>query len=313
MAMRLQSSRYPSITPVELRQIRYFVAVAQELHFGRAARRLRVSQPPLSRQISALEREVGVTLLRRTSHQVELTEAGRVFLRDCREIVAALDRATAAARDAGDQPAGPLRIGFVDAMGWPLKDRILQELVRRHPRVVPMLEPGSSADHVRAVVEHQLDLGVIWDHRHRKEEDGLDRLVVREDPVQLAVARDHSFARRRQVPLAGLSGEPLIMGHRRENPGVHDAMMAALQRLKVRPQVRYSTGSAIIDLVAAGLGVAFITAASLHGMRPDIVVRPLQRALNVQLIMVWRRDSASPSVRGFVEIARELKEAGQLA
>src|SRR6266850_7650903 len=105
---------------MELRQLRYFVAVAEELHFGRAARRMRVSQPPLSRQISALERELGVTLLNRTSRRVELTAAGHAFLNESRQVLGAVERATSTARTVAVQPSGVLRLGFVHAIGWPL-------------------------------------------------------------------------------------------------------------------------------------------------------------------------------------------------
>jgi DNA-binding transcriptional LysR family regulator len=299
---------------MELRQLRYFVAVAETLHFGNAARRLRVSQPPLSQQISALERELGVKLLTRTSHHVELTEAGRLFLPECREVLANVDRATALARRTNPVPSGPLRIGFVAAVGWPLKSRLLAELLKRHPAVVPILGASSSAEQLRAIRAHQLDVGLIWEQKTPGvDESDLARLVVREDPIELCMARNDPLAHRKRIPVGTLADQVLFLADRAENPQAHDAMVDVLRRRRVSPKVQYATGSGIIDLVAAGFGVSFITAASPLSRRPDIVMRPFSPPLSIaRLVIVWQRDNPAPTLRAFTEIAHELSAAGQL-
>jgi DNA-binding transcriptional LysR family regulator len=289
---------------MELRQIRYFVAVAEELHFGRAARRVRVSQPPLSRQIADLERELGVKLLTRSSHRVELTAAGVAFLNDSREILAAIERAKATARTVNTEPSGPLRIGFVKAIGWPLKSTIIRDVIGRYPRIAPTLEPGSTAEQLRALRSRQLDVAVIWEApTHSKRHADLDRLVLRTDPIDLAMAPIHPFARRRHVTVEHLSNQVLVLSHRSENPDAHEAILALLKRHRVSPHLLYSDGSGIADLVAAGLGVCFMSVASPHRGRPDIVLRPFHPPLRLlALTMVWLRDSTLPALRGFLEV-----------
>jgi DNA-binding transcriptional LysR family regulator len=300
---------------MELRQLRYFVAVAEELHFGRAARRLRVSQPPLSRQIAELERELGVKLLDRSSHHVELTTSGGAFLSESREILAAVERAKATARSVSAEPSGPLRIGFIQAQGWPLKSAIIREVIGRHPGIAPAFEPGSTAEQIRALRARQLDVAVIVEApRRRPGGSDLERLVLREDPTDLAVAINHPFVRRRRIPLEQLSDQVLIIANRAENPDAHDAVIAALQRHAVRPHLLYSDSSGIVDLTAAGVGVCFITSSSPHRSRVDIVIRPLNPPLiAIQLVMVWLRSNELPALKGFVEVLTELNEAGQLA
>jgi DNA-binding transcriptional LysR family regulator len=299
---------------MELRHIRYFVAVAEELHFGRAARRVRVSQPPLSRQIADLERELGVKLLIRSSHRVELTAPGVAFLNDSREILAAIERAKATARTVNTQPAGPLRIGFVKAIGWPLKSSVIREVIGRYPRITPTLEPGSTAEQLRALRSRQLDVAVIWETApHSKRHADLDRLVLRKDPIDLAVPPGHPLARRRHVSMEHLATQVLITSHRSENPDAHDALITTLKRHRVSPQLLYSDGSGIADLVAAGLGVCFISAASPHRGRSDIAIRPFHPPFMLAaMTMVWLRDNMLPALRGFLEVLTELNRAGQL-
>jgi DNA-binding transcriptional LysR family regulator len=299
---------------LDLRHLRYFTAVAEELHFGRAARRLKVSQPPLSRQISDLERELGVKLLNRTSHRVELTPAGRAFLAESREITAALERAKSTVRSVVTEPSGLLRLGFVGAVGWGLKPSVLQSVVARYPAIEPAMEPSSTAEQVRAVRDHQLDIGLIWDVTDRLRVDGaLERLVLRADDSMLAVARSHPLAKRTRISIERISDQTLIMAHRRENPELHDALMDALKRYRVTPHIVYRNGAGIIDLVSAGIAVSFIAASSPLIARQDIVARPFaQRIVTFQLALIWLRGNTLPALKGFLEVIAELKDSGQL-
>jgi DNA-binding transcriptional LysR family regulator len=297
---------------LELKQLRYFVAVAEELHFGRAARRLGVSQPPLSRGIGVLERELGLKLFNRTSHRVELTSAGRAFLPECLEIAAAVERAKATVRTVGTQPSGLLRIGFVQAIGWPLQSSVLRKVVERYPAIVPALEPMSTAEQIRAIRDRQLDIGVIW-HAGDKINSIFEELVLAEAPSALAVAAGHPLARRRRVAIEHLAKETLIMSPRRENPEIHDGLMSALKRCGVTPHVMYRRGPGIIDMVAAGIGVSFTASMSPLTARPDIVMRPFnQPLLRVHLALVWLRSNEVASLRAFLEVVTDLRERGQL-
>lgn len=298
---------------MELRQLRYFVAVAQELHFGRAARRMRVSQPPLSRQIADLERQLGVRLLNRTSHHVELTAAGRAFLSESREILAAVERAKATVRSTGAEPSGVLRMGFVPTNGWPLKSNVMRQVIARYPGISLDLEPLSSAEQLRAIRARQIDAGIIWETVKRSRSSNVDRLVVREVEAQLGIEPNHQFARRRRVSIEQLTGETLIIAHRRENPEIHDALLNALKRYRARPKVLYRTGVGILDMVAAGAGVCLLLS-SAPAIRQDLTRRAFSKPLLiVRMSIVWLRGSEPPALRGFLDVATELKDAGQLA
>jgi DNA-binding transcriptional LysR family regulator len=299
---------------MDVRQLRYFIAVAEELHFGRAARRLGVSQPPLSRHIGELERELGVKLLTRTSHRVELTLAGQAFLAESREITVALERAKATVRGVGTPPSGPLRIGFVAAIGWPLRSSILRNVVARYPAIVPALEPMSSAEQTRAIRDRQLDMGVVWYARKGRIVDSmLETMVLSEAETVLAMGVGHPLAKRKQVSVELLAGETVIMAHRRENPEIHDRLVDASKRLGITPNILYRNGSGIIDMVAAGIGVSYMASMSPLALRPDIVVRPFrQSVMSAQLALVWRRDNKLPALSGFLEVVTALKKSGQL-
>jgi DNA-binding transcriptional LysR family regulator len=184
----------------------------------------------------------------------------------------------------------------------------------RYPGITPALQPASTAEQIRAIRARQLDVGVIWETVPRRQGDtDLDRLVLREDPTQLSLAPTHPLAHRKRVSLERLSDELLLLAHRRENPEAHDDVIAALKRNHVRPRLLYSDGSAIIDLVAAGVGVSFISAASPHMRRADIVSRPLNPSLlTIQMVMVWEQGNSLPALQGFLEVVAEMQEAGQV-
>jgi DNA-binding transcriptional LysR family regulator len=195
-----------------------------------------------------------------------------------------------------------------------LKSGIIREVLGRYPRITPGLEPGSTAEQLRALRSRQLDVAVIWETAtHSKRHSDLDRLVLRADPIDLAMAPNHPFARRRHVTVEHLSNQVLVLSHRSENPDAHDVVIALLKRHRVSPQLLYSDGSGIVDLVAAGLGVCLMSAVSPHRSRSDIVIRPFHPPLTLmKLTMVWLHDNMLPALRGFLEVLSELERAGQL-
>lgn len=196
-----------------------------------------------------------------------------------------------------------------------MKSAIIREVIARHPGIAPTFEPGSSAEQIRALRARQLDVAVIVDAGRRRSADSdLERLVLREDPAELAVALKHPFARRRRVRVEQLADQVLIIANRAENPAAHDAVIAALQRHRVRPHLLYADSSGIVDLTAAGVGVCFITSSSPHRSRLDIAIRPFSQPLiAVQLVMAWLRSNELPALKGFVEVLSELNQEGQLA
>ena len=220
---------------VELRQLRYFVAVAEELHFRRAAVRLHISQPPLSQQIAALEHELGVRLLERTRRRVELTPAGEAFLRDARATLAELDVAVSSARaiDAGLE--GVLRVGFVGSALLSIVPTTVQRFRRTRPGAEIELRERSTVEQLRAVSTGLVDVGLVRPPIEADETMHVE--VVRREHTVAALPEGHPLAELRRVPLRRLAAEPLVLFPRRQAPGYHDLLIGRLAATGVTPHV----------------------------------------------------------------------------
>jgi DNA-binding transcriptional LysR family regulator len=289
---------------MELRQLRYFVAVAEELHFRRAAERLHVSQPPLSHQIQALEAEMGCLLLARTRRRVELTPAGAAFLRDARAILAELDAAVATARQIHAGQTGRLRINFVGSALLSIVPGAVQRFRDARPEVEVELRERATVDQVRAVLDGVVDLGLVRPpiEPHR---DLRVQTVVRE-PTFVVVPAGHPLAELEVVALARVAAEPLVLFPRDQAPGFHDVLINALAGTGVAPRVvQYAPETTtIIGLVAAGIGVSLVPASVRRLEIEGVAYRPVPEAPDVELAAITRADDASPLVQAFVDHAR---------
>jgi DNA-binding transcriptional LysR family regulator len=289
---------------MELRQLRYFVAVAEELHFRRAAARLHISQPPLSQQIAALEKELGVRLLARTRRRVELTLAGESFLRDARAMLTELDVASTKARAIEAGQAGMLRVTFVGSALLSIVPTTVQRFRRSRPGVEVEVRERSTVEQLRA-----LDIGIadvalvrppIEPHPELRTE-----LVMRERTVA-AVPGDHALAALKRIPLRRLAAEPLVLFPRLQAPGFHDLLIGQLAATGVAPQVvQYAPEMlTIIGLVAAGIGVSPVPASVAALSVPGVEYRPLTGAPDAELLAVTRASDESALVRAFVAEAQ---------
>jgi DNA-binding transcriptional LysR family regulator len=285
---------------MELRQLRYFVAVAEELHFHRAAERLHISQPPLSQQIRQLEDEMECRLLARSRRRVELTAAGTAFLRDVRAILGELDAAVAAARRIEAGQTGRLRVNFVGSALLSIVPGTVQRFRAARPGVEVELHERPTADQVRGVHEGSVDLGLVrlpvevpTDLRVRR--------VLREDTVA-ALPANHDLAREERVPLERLAGEPLVLFPRGQAPGFHDLLVRSLAGAHV---VQYAPETqTIIGLVAAGIGVSLVPASVRRLSLDGVVYRPVDGAPDSELAAISRADNESPLVAAFIEHTR---------
>jgi DNA-binding transcriptional LysR family regulator len=285
---------------MELRQLRYFVAVAEELHFRRAAASLHVSQPPLSHQIRALETEMGCTLLKRTRRRVELTPSGETFLRDARSLLAGLDGAVATARRVAAGETGRLRVDFVGSALLSVVPGIVHGFREARPGVEVELRERPTVDGLRDVLDGTVDVGLV-----RAPIDAVDALrcvsVLRERTVA-ALPANHPLAALRRIPLRRLAAEPLVLFPRDQAPGFHDLLMASLAATGAHPRVvQYAPETlTIIGLVAAGIGVS-IGAESIARLALDgVTYRPLSGAPDAELLAVARADDDSPLVAAFI-------------
>lgn len=293
---------------MELRHLRYFVAVAEELHFRRAAERLHMSQPPLSQQVRALEAELGVELLRRNQRRVELTPSGLAFLDDAREILARVDAAVAGTRRIAAGEVGELRVGFVGSAMYGRVPELLRRFGERRPDVAVRLRELTSTAQVTALQESHIDVGFL---RPPVLAEGVTVEVIEREGVVLAVPADHDLARRRRIDLTDLTEESFITLSRSDGPGINvaltGAMAAAGAPFRIVQEV--SELATAVGLVAAGVGVCVVPASLSALDRHDVAYRPLVGAAPaVELALARRTADDAPVVQTFLEVARERVE-----
>jgi DNA-binding transcriptional LysR family regulator len=295
---------------MELRHLRYFIAVAEELHFGRAAQRLCITQPPLSFQIQSLERELGVQLFVR-GRRVQLTEAGRALLAKAREAIEAADAAARAAQQAGLTVNGRLRVGYPAAGVFELPPLALRIFQERFPHVGVETVVAATGAHLEALDADQLDvafvrLGVL-------DREAMQFRALQPEPLLLAVPSDHALARLPVVPVACLAGERMILFPHALEPLLYRYLVTdVLGRSRVAPSVVFeaTTQESACSAVAARLGVAFVgeSFARIFAM-PGVAYRPFAPPRPVSSLGVaWRQGSTSSAVRRFLEVLDELAE-----
>ena len=289
---------------MELRQLRYFIAVAEELHFRRAAARLHISQPPLSQQIARLEDELGVRLLNRTRRRVELTAAGDAFLRDARAMLAELDVAVATVRRIETGQAGVLRVNFVGSALLSIVPGIVQRFRGARPGVELELRERSTIEQLRALTAGVVDVGLV--RPPVEPEAGLKTEVVMRERTVAALPAGHPLAKLSRVPLRRMAAEPLVLFPREQAPGYHDLLTGRLAATGTSPHVvQYAPEMlTIIGLVAAGIGVSPVPASLRHLALDGVSYRPLAGAPDTELLAVTRADDESPLVAAFLAEAR---------
>lgn len=292
---------------MDLRQFRYFVAVAEERHFGRAAERLHMAQPPLSTAIRQLEGELGVALFHRTTRRVDLTDAGRAYLERVRGILGEVDEAAHHARQVAAGAVGHLTLGCVGSATYSLLPTLSRHLATELPGIDfsfrgEMLAP----DQVEALRSGAIDVALL---RPPVADPSLAVHVLRRDRLVVALPAEHPLADRTEVRAADLAGLDLIVHSADRHSVMHDVVFGVLREAGVDPHVRHEVGetSTLITLVAGGLGVAVVpepvTALALNG----VVYRPLVRpATAVELSVAYRTDRNEPHLARAVGVIRRL-------
>jgi DNA-binding transcriptional LysR family regulator len=297
---------------VELRHLRYFVAVAEERHFGRAAERLHIAQPPLSQQIRRLEAELGVTLLHRTTRRVEVAPAGEVLLVRAREILVAVDGATEDTRRAARGEFGALAVGFTGSATYELLPKLAAALRRALPGVAlnlrgELLTPAQ----VASLLDGTLDLGLL---RPPVRERELAVEVVRREPLVAVLPEAHPLATADAVPLEELKGEPFVVYPSHFRSVVHDAVEETCEAHGFLPRValEVSETATLVSFVAAGLGVSLVPESVRHMTVRGAVYRPLAGdAATVELAVAWRRDNDTAVLARALEVVRsDLRSRG---
>ncbi|WP_296179257.1 LysR family transcriptional regulator [Pseudomonas sp. UBA1879] len=290
---------------MELRHLRYFIAVAEELHFGRAAESLGISQPPLSQQIQALEQELGARLFERTNRRVELSEAGRLFLDEARLVLAQVEKASDVARRAQLGQLGELKIGFTASA--PFTSSIPQAIFafrQQHPAVHLALQEMSSKEVAERLVEESMQVGIM---RPLPLPDSLVAVELLREPLVAVLRSDHPMAQGNEhgIYLKELAAEPFVFFPRSYGSGLYAQLLSLARAAGFTPLFAQEAAEAmtIIGLVAAGLGVTVLPA-SYQRMRIDGVAYRtlLDEEATSAVWLVQRKDQKSPMAKAFVEL-----------
>jgi len=295
---------------VELRHLRYFVAVAEERHITRAAERLGIQQPPLSQQIRALEAELGAPLLRRHPRGVELTQAGEVLLTEARTVLEQVERAVTATRRAGRGEAGRIGLGFTSSASFhPLVPAMVRAYRDAYPLVALSLEESGTSELVDALVQQRLDAAFVRSPIGAA--PGIAVHSILEEPMVAALPAGSLLAiarARHPLPLAALAGEIFILYRRPLGPGLYDAIIAACQRAGYSPNIGQEAPRmlATLSLVAAGLGVTLVPQSMRRLRVHGVIYRRIDSAagLVAPLNLAYRRSEISPAARRFTALAR---------
>jgi DNA-binding transcriptional LysR family regulator len=296
---------------MELRHLRYFVAVGEDQHYGRASRRLGVAQPALSRQIQNLEKEIGFKLFDRMPRGVRLSAAGELFMADARRILQEVSEATARASLVARGQSGALRIGFAENASWhgvaPDSFRRFRE---QHPDVDLQLQPASSLEQLDAVRSGRLDAGFV--NFMPKADADLEQLTVGRQQIELAVPKRHALTRLKKLRLRDLTDAPFIWFPRRASPAFYDRLMHECYRSGLKSPHIVQEGlneATILSLVSAGLGVGWVLGSARWRCPQTVAILPvIDLNMPVSLALAWRRDDTSPLLARFVDVVRRLRE-----
>lgn len=289
----------------ELGQLRCFVAVAEDLHFGRAAARLNMTQPPLSRQIQLLEHVLDVRLLDRTSRSVRLTPAGRAFLPEARRLLRLAESAAVEARRVARGEAGPLTLGFTAGASYGFVPRLVALAKTALPDVDLVLKELTTAEQMEALAFNRLDLGLV---RLPIDRRGIEVACVLREPLLLALPASHPRATGREPVLADIDRQPFIMYSPMTGRYFYDLLASLFRAADIMPDhVQYtSQPHTTLALVSAGLGMALVPESARNLGFANVVLRPLRLApaTFAELFLVWKRDSGNPALPAFRALVR---------
>ena len=295
---------------VELRLWRQFIAVAEELHFGRAASRLHMTQPPLTQAIAGLERALGVRLFDRTKRSVQLTAAGQALVPEARELLARALALPAHARAAAHGESGRLRLAFVSTLGFGLLPQWVRAFRSIYPRVELELIESTGDVQLQGLARGDIDAGFML-HSPGFAPAGLNHLLIVREALVLALPEQHELAVARTLALGRVLDQPLVMFPRRILPSLHDALFAMYHAAGRAPRIAQEAiqMQTIVNLVSAGLGLAWVPDSVRQFQRPGVVYRQLsgkraQAVPGCETSLVWPA-AANPTLERFVEFARE--------
>lgn len=289
----------------DLRQLRQFIAVAEHLHFGRAAAALHISQPPLSRSIQGLEARLGAQLFERSRRKVELTAAGRWYLEEALQVLARLERAGRTVAEMGSGGAGALRIGFVSIADYSVLPGLLRSYKAAHPGVALALREMVTEDQVAALAAGEIDLGFVLPPLAGTP---LESIRLHREGLVIALPEGHPLGRKAgPLRVSRLAGEAFVTVPRALAPALSDSVANLCARAGFSPRVAQEAVQmqTVVSLVSSGLGVAIVPASMLNLKRSGVVYRPVRdEHRRVELRLAWRPEARSAALMQFVQMAR---------
>lgn len=290
---------------MDLRHLRYFQAVAEELSFSKAARRLRIAQPALSRAVQEVEAELGCQLMDRDRRSVRLTPAGAALLQETGLLLDRLEESLRRVRRAASGEDGELRLGYIGPPTRPFLGRLLLEYRRRFPRVTVILEERTPERVWEMVSKGRLSVGLtrpVIAH----EALGLKSLTLREESLCAVVPAHHPFAEKKTLAWSKLATEPIILLARREGAGSHDTILAACQEAGFSSRIAHTPSliGTILQYVEAGAGIGIVPESVLP-LDPSLRLLPLTPRHTIPLVMVWSKDGDDPPVIAFRDLIQD--------
>lgn len=292
---------------IELRQLRYFVAVAEEMHFGRAAARLHMTQPPLSQTIQSLEAMLGTPLFFRTRRSVALTPAGLALLPEARRLLVQAGSLPDLARRAATGESGRLSLAFVSTADYSVLPPLLREFREHYPQVQIELREATTDVQLDDLAQGRIDAGLLISPLPDKLREELDYASMLSEPLILAAPQGLRALRgKKTVALKTLSDMPLIIFPRRIGPAFHDAILACFRDAGLTPHIGQEAiqMQTIVGLVSAGMGIALVPQSVSNLKRPGVEYRPLSdRTPMIETGLAWRHDNPSPVLQVFLKLS----------
>ncbi|MDJ0573344.1 MAG: LysR family transcriptional regulator [Pleurocapsa sp. MO_192.B19] len=289
---------------MELRHLKYFVAVAEELHFGRAAAKVQITQPVISDQIRRLEEELRVKLFFRTKRTVQLTEPGKIFFKEAQQILERVEKAVSAVQKAERGELGSLTIGYTGPALYTLLPEIIKAFRDRYPQVELVLKEICTNEQVEALNSGEIEVGFL----HPPIEGDFESISIMTEKMILALPEDHPLTTFTQVPISKLSDQSFILFPQQEGPYLYSRILSICQQAGFSPKIvqEVTPQPTMIGLVAAGIGVSFVSSSLQNLNRPGVVYRELDVATpELELVAAWKRDKVSPVLQKFLQIVRE--------
>jgi len=291
---------------MEFRHLRCFTVLAEELHFGRAAQRLAMTQPPLSMAIQQLEADVGARLFERNSRGVALTAAGLAFLQRAQALLEQAALAAREARDVGQGLAGQLQIGFAGTVLYRGLPQVLREFAAAHPKLRLALSELSSSEQLVELVHDRLDLGFVHTTRVPA---GFSQILVSSQPFMACLPAGHPLAKRRKLPLQALKEESFAIVMRAVSPDYHDRILAACADAGFEPALGFELRHwlSVVSVIAQGLGVGLVPAALQQAGLPGVVFLPMEQPLApYDTHCLWRTGRDQSALGVFLAAVREV-------